>query len=167
MSMDKLYPYMTEISLEDIVSAIQIQNAFELVEDVEGLFTSKTTVFDAKLEINIIEKGIEFRVEMEVPTIDSIVLEEVEPIIKEGWLETFSLRLEDIGGAVQNKFDSVEIELKNEKKVVIIIEFSSESINRGIGDAKAIVDYIEGTYREGIIPGFKYDKMVADLIGYF
>jgi len=158
---------MSEISIEDIVSAIQIQNAFELVEDVEGLFTSKTTTFDAKFEVNIIENGIKCRVEMEVPTIDSIVLEEVESIVKEGWLETFSLRLEDIGGAVQNELDSVEIKLKNEKKVGIIIEFSSESISRGIGDSKAIVDYIEGTYREGIIPGFKYDKMVADLIGYF
>jgi hypothetical protein len=48
----------------------------------------------------------------------------------------------------------------------VIVEFAFTDIDerRGVDDAAAIINYVEGTYVQGIIPGYDYVDPVAGLV---
>jgi len=47
---------------------------------------------------------------------------------------------------------------------VTTYEFTLGSADRAADVAKAFVEYVEGTYVEGIVPGYSYEGKVADLV---
>jgi len=48
----------------------------------------------------------------------------------------------------------------------VVVEFAFTDINerRGVDDAAALVNYVEGTYVQGLIPGYEYVDPVAGLV---
>ncbi|HET7324617.1 MAG TPA: DUF5813 family protein, partial [Halococcus sp.] len=51
-----------------------------------------------------------------------------------------------------------------DETVVIECAFIHDNPTRAAEAAKALIEYVEGTYVEGIVPGYSYLPPVADLL---
>ncbi|WP_435069001.1 DUF5813 family protein [Haloplanus sp. C73] len=142
--------------------AFRSHDSFERIDD--GRFASTTTTFDATVEAEEVEGRIDYTVQIRVPTLSAAVDGDVADVVEEGWVETFELRVADADGVVRGDHDfDPRVEVRDGK---VVAEFTFTDINeqRGVDDAAAIVDYVEGTYVQGIIPGYEYVDPVAGLL---
>lgn len=137
-------------------------DAFEKRDD--QTFESTATAFDGR--VSVAEEGAEvtFDVEVRVPMLDAVVEGDVAEVVEDGWYETFALRTEDIGGVTKADRDlTVDVRREGEEAVVET-SFSDVNERRGVDDAGAVIDYVEGTYVQGVIPGYEYTDPVTSLI---
>ena len=152
---------MTDELVRAAERELSAHGAFEARDDG---FAVTTTPFEAAVSVEETNGGVDFRVEVRVPTIDAAVADEaVAPVVREGWFETFDRRLQDVDGALYASVDEPLVSLRAES-VEVEAGFHSSRPPQGVEDAKALVDYVEGTYMEGIIPGYDYDEPVAGLL---
>lgn len=123
-----------------------------------GVFSIGGMDFEAWVRI---DEGAVVLVE-EVPTLDATVVgETVAPVVSEGWLETFERRIEDVRGVVEAPMDDPEVHRDGD---VIRVETRIAVGDHEIPDeALAAANYIEGTWVEGIIPGYEYDDRVQSI----
>jgi len=139
--------------------------AFERSEDGHAV---TTTPFEATVTATPAEaegRDAAFEVVVEVPTLDAAVAEAVvADVVEDGWFETLALRLEDAYGVAEvDALADPEIERTGDR-VLARFEFVAWNADAGVADAKAIVDYVEGTYVQGIVPGYEYAEPVASLV---
>lgn len=139
-------------------------------------FTTSTTAADARITVEEtgdgtgIESGSEtgavYHVTVRVPTIDSVVAgETVAQVVREGWFETFERRLEDVGGATVSDPAPPTAEVdETADEVVVRTTVEPGRPGGGADDVKAVVDYVEGTFVEGLIPGYTYREPAAGLL---
>lgn len=150
-------------------SAFERHDAFRV--DGDG-FRLETVTFDATATV---ESGDDegaggaatFRLTVRVPTLDAAVEEDVGPAVQNGWFETLALRLEDAPGAVRDSVDLVDLRVSEDAErgeVVATFDYTVSSVQRAPGVAKAFAEYVEGTYMEGIVPGYSYRGRVAELL---
>jgi hypothetical protein len=105
-----------------------------------------------------------FSVIVTVPTIDVAAADEVGSAVTTGWCETFALRLGDaFDVATTSDHDEPTVE-RGGGVVTARFEYRAWRADRGVADAKALVDYVEGTYAQGVIPGYEYEGPVASLV---
>jgi hypothetical protein len=147
--------------------AFRDHGSFERRDD--GRFESVTTPFEAVVDADTAGGGeIAFDVTVRVPMLDEVVDGEVAEIVEEGWFETFSLRAVDVSGVTSRERDlSPDVsETSHDGTRVAVVEASFTDIDerRGVDDAGALIDFVEGTYVQGIIPGYDYTDPVAGLI---
>ena len=137
-------------------------SAFEQVDD--ATFESTATTFEATVEASEEDGPIRFAVEVRVPLLNSVTEDEVAAVVEDGWFETFELRVADIGGVFRTERD-LEPTVRRRSET-IRVEASFEDINerRGVDDAAAVVDYVEGTFVQGIIPGYEYTEPVSGIM---
>ena len=143
--------------------ALRASDAFE--PDGDG-FAVPTTAFAARVVVEETDDQPRYRVTVRVPTLDAVVVgETVAPVVQDGWLETFTLRLEDVGGVTRSSVPEPTVAVDEAAgEVVVETAVPADPPSRGAEDAKAVVDYVEGTYVEGIIPGYTYRDPVDGLI---
>ena len=105
-------------------------------------------------------------VEAELPTLNAVVTDtDVGPAVANGWYETLTLRLADIAPAT--KWDATDIETRVERTdecVRAVYQFPLRYPRRAGEDVAAIAQFVEGTYLQGVIPGYEYDDPVAGLL---
>lgn len=154
---------MTDEFVREAERALRGHGAFE---ENENEYSIETSPFDATVRVAEAAGSVEYRVVIRVPTIDAVVRDErVAPVVQEGWFETLERRLKDIGGVVRVEPAEPVVTLERDRgDVVIETSFETPVAQRGVEDAKAIVDYVEGTYMEGVIPGYEYREPVAGMI---
>lgn len=153
---------------ERVASELAANDAFER-ED--GRYVVTTTAFDAAVRLGRDGDGaggtpdVRLSVTVRVPTIDSVVAgETVAPVVRDGWFETFERRLEDVGGVTRGDVD-LPTARHDEAAGEVVVETSLPADRPGAAeDAKAVVDYVEGTFVEGIIPGYTYREPAAGLV---
>jgi hypothetical protein len=106
-----------------------------------------------------------YRVTVRTPTIDAVVAgEAVADVVADGWFETLERRLDD-AHAIAETDDAAPPEIRREDETVsVVVEFVREDPAGAPEDAKAIVDYVEGTWVQGIIPGYDYREPAASLL---
>jgi hypothetical protein len=99
------------------------------------------------------------------PLLSRAVDGEVGPDLESGWFDTFALRLEDAPGAVRDNLDLETLAVRREGGDAVA-EFTFEwgNADRAPAIAKALGEYVEGTYMEGIVPGFEYREPVASML---
>jgi hypothetical protein len=105
-----------------------------------------------------------YHVEVRTPMLDAVVeSEDVAEVVEDGWFETLELRLDDAHTVTDAETAAPpEIERKGDE-VVLTAEFESEDPERAAEDALAIVEFVEGTWVQGIIPGYEYGEPAASL----
>ena len=146
-----------------LVRAFGDANAFEPTP--EGTYRQTTTVFDTEVAPSVGEDGeSQFLVTARVPLLSDIVESDVAPVVEDGWYETFALRVKDIGDVTVGNHDLDPTVEREAGEAVASVEFSDIDPSRGVADAKAFVDYVEGTYVQGVIPGYEYTGPVAGLL---
>jgi hypothetical protein len=154
---------MTEAVLESAERSLTDHGAFE--ERGEE-YAVTTTVFDAVVRVGTAGDTLSYRVAVAVPTLDAAVEgEDVAPVVQEGWFETFERRIEHLDGTTRVDTGPPNVTLDLDAgEVRVEIGFETNLPARGTEDAKALVDFVEGTYLQGIVPGYEYREPVAGLI---
>jgi hypothetical protein len=142
--------------------AFRDHEGFERVDD--GRFESTTTTFDAVVDATETDGRIDYTVCIRVPSLSAAVDGDVAAVVEEGWLETFELRVGDVGGVVRGDHDFDPTVDLTAGEVVVEFGFTDIDERRGVDDAAAIVNYVEGTYVQGIIPGYDYVDPVGGLV---
>lgn len=149
--------------LERAERALATGGSFERRE--EG-FAASATPFDATVRLQPVEDAVRYELEMTLPTLDRVVAgETVADVVHEGWFETFERRLEDLDGALRTDAETPSVELDERAGTVTVrVGFTTARPDHGAEDAAALVGYVEGTYLEGVIPGYTYREPVAGLL---
>jgi len=152
---------MTETSGR-VARAFRDHDSFDRVD--EGRFETTTTTFDAIVEATERDGRIEYVVRVRAPSLSAAVESDVAAVVEEGWLETFELRVADADGAVRGEHDIDPAVDLTADEIVVTFTFTDINERRGVDDAAALVNYVEGTYVQGLIPGYEYVDPVAGLV---
>lgn len=128
-------------------------------------FAVTTTPFEAVVAVKAGET-VTAAVTVWAPTLSAAVAdgEAVADVVEEGWLETFERRMEDADQPLSpGREVDPDVRTANGE---VVVEASVEAGSPGAAaeDARALVEYVEGTYMEGVVPGYEYDDPVAGLL---
>lgn len=153
---------MTELP-ERAARAFERHEAFERAD---GGYEVTTTRFDGWVTAAETDGWEhEYTIEVRAPMLSSVVDEYVGPAVEDGWFETYELRLEDAPMAVR---ENVELEacrvFEEDGEAVAVFVFRWGNADRAAAIAKAIAEFVEGTYMEGVIPGYRYGPPVSELL---
>lgn len=155
---------MTE-PLENARQAFERHTAYS-TED--GEYILGTTAFDSRVvasESDADSWMLRYRLTVRTPTLASAVEEDVGPSLREGWFETFKRRLEDAPGAVREDITLDDFSARSDDgEAIAEFAFQFGNSDRAPDVAKAIAEYVEGTYVEGIVPGYTYRPPVSELL---
>lgn len=139
---------------DGIAPALVAHGRFEDRQD--GLVPTRTT-FDARV---LVEDDV-VRIVNEVPTLDAAVADEtVAPVVEDGWYDTFERRVERIDGVTASDDVTVTSVERDETTITVETELVA-SPGTVADDAIAVISFVEGTWIEGIIPGYDYVDTVA------
>ncbi|MFB6353420.1 MAG: DUF5813 family protein [Halobacteriales archaeon] len=132
----------------------------------DGSFVATATPFDATVSLEDADQGVRYVLELSLPTLDAVVAgETVADVVEAGWFETFERRLEDLDGALRSEPAPPTVELDERGQTVAVeASFVADRPDLGAEDAAALVGYVEGTYVEGVIPGYTYREPVSGLL---
>ena len=131
----------------------------------EGTFESTSTPFAGRVDAAAADDGhTEFSIRVTVPLLDAVTEDAVAPVVEDGWYETFERRVVDIGGIFRTERDLEPTVTRRADAVVVETRFSDRNERRGVDDAAAVVDFVEGTFVQGIIPGYEYTEPVTDIL---
>jgi hypothetical protein len=135
----------------------------------ETTFESVTTPFEGLVTAAATDGAeVEFSVTVRVPMLDEVVEGEVAPVVEEGWFETFALRTADVGGVTRREHDlspTVTEAVHGGTRVAVVEStFTDLDEQRGVDDAAALVNFVEGTYVQGVIPGYDYTEPVTSIL---
>jgi hypothetical protein len=142
--------------------AVARHDAFERVGETR--FESTTTAFDAVVTTGEVDGRVALDVQVRVPTLSAVVVDEVAPVVEEGWLETFELRVDDVADVTAADRDLEPTVRRDDEGVVVEATVTDLNERRAVDDAAAVVNYVEGTYVQGIIPGYDYTEPVSGLL---
>jgi hypothetical protein len=144
--------------------AVRDDGSFERTAD--GRFELTTTAFEAVMTATEREGDgrIAFEVRMRAPSLSAAVDGDVADVVEEGWVETFERRIADVGGAMRGDDPPEPTVRVTADEIVVEASFADVDERRGVEDAVAIVNYAEGTYVQGLIPGYDYVDPVAGLV---
>jgi hypothetical protein len=142
--------------------AFRRHDSFERA-DADG-YEHVTTAFDAAVVPSPAEGAVRFELRMAVPTLNAVTEDAVADVVEDGWYETFALRVEDVGGVTATDRDLSPAVAREGDEVVVEMAFEDLDANRGVDDASALVNFVEGTYVQGVIPGYEYREPVTDIL---
>jgi hypothetical protein len=154
---------MTEEIPDSARAAFEAHDAITATE--EG-YAVETTVFDAFVRAS---DGPDYKntytVTVFVPTLSAATAGDVGPAVEDGWQDTLERRLADAPQSTRASVDLHELaveEIDDELQITVTFEWGNADRAAAIG--KTFVEYVEGTYVEGIVPGYEYESPVADLL---
>jgi hypothetical protein len=143
--------------------AFRDHGSFERVDD--GRYESTTTPFDGHATVEAGEEGrLRFGVAVRVPLLSETVDGDVAAVVEDGWYETFERRVVDVGGVTAGEYDVEPTVRRRDGRAVVEASFSDVNARRGVDNAGAVVDYVEGTFAQGIVPGYDYVDPAASLL---
>jgi len=160
-------PYTTSMTEtpDRFVRAFEAHEAFERADD--GWFGLTTTRFGARVTATGTDEwALRYTVTVRAPMLSTAVVgEAVGPAVEEGWFDTYELRLEDTDMAVRQDvaFDDYRL-VEEADDAVAVFEFEWENADHVPEMAKSMTEYVEGTYMEGIVPGYEYRPPVSELL---
>lgn len=132
----------------------------------EGRYAHVATPFEAGVDVAAGEDGrVAFDVAVRLPVLSTVAVEDVAPVVEEGWLETLERRVADASGVVRGDHDVSPATTREGDEAVVSASFADLNERRGVDDANAVVNFVEGTYVQGVIPGYEYTEPVTSLVG--
>lgn len=140
--------------------------AHEAFERNGEWFTVTTTKFDGRVTAaETDEWDIAYTLEVRAPMLSAVTADEVGPAVEDGWFDTYDRRLEDTHMAVRQDVDFSDRRVFEEADdAVAVFEFEWGNADHVPNMAKAMTEYVEGTYMEGIVPGYDYTQPVSEML---
>ena len=154
---------MTDDLPERVVRAFQRHEAFQ--RDGNG-FAVTTTTFDGRVTADDTDdRALSYTLEVRAPTLSAATEETVGAAVQEGWFETYERRLEDAPMAVRFDVGLESLRVTEDgDEAVAAFEFRWHNADQAPDIAKAMAEYVEGTYMEGIVPGYRYRPPVSEML---
>ncbi|APX97075.1 DUF5813 family protein [Natronorubrum daqingense] len=149
---------------EEIAAGLESHDAFARADDA---FALETTVFETQIDAEPApdKRAGRFHVTVTLPTLDAAVAgETVASVVEDGWFETLERRLEDVYTVAYTDTHDDPVVEREASNVTVSLEYSAWDAGEGVEDAKTLVEYVEGTYAQGIIPGYEYRGPAATLL---
>ena len=156
---------MTDLP-DSVARELESHDAFAPLEDGSG-YDLTTTVFETTVTADPAEgkRDGEFRITVFLPTLDAVVADEsVAPVVEDGWFETLERRLQDVFGVAHTSTHDEPVVERGDDEVTVTLEYVAWDAAEGVDDAKALIEFVEGTYAQGIIPGYEYRGEAATLL---
>jgi hypothetical protein len=154
---------MSEELPDRAVRAFEASDAFER----DGRwFAVTTTRFDGRVTAEETDEwAIAYTLEVRAPMLSTAIEGDVGSAIEDGWFDTYELRLEDAGMALRQdlEFDAQRV-FEEAGDAVAVFEFEWDNADHVPAMTKAIAEYVEGTYVEGVVPGYEYRPPVSELL---
>jgi hypothetical protein len=125
-----------------------------------------TTAFEGLLREAVPgDDGVVYTVTVRVPTLRAATADDVGDAVAADWLRTLRRRLADAPQATRAdlELDSLDVEA-TDGTVEIEYVFTWDDAGSAPGIVKTLVEFVEGTYVEGVVPGYEYESPVADLL---
>jgi hypothetical protein len=69
-----------------------------------------------------------------------------------------------VGGVLRADRDLAPAARRTDDRVVVESTFADLDPRRGVADALALINFVEGTYVQGIVPGYEYEGAVAEVV---
>ena len=129
-------------------------------------FTLTTTAFDGRVTVETTDEwALRYTLEVRAPTLDSATADEVGDAVASGWFDTYELRLKDAPMAVRQDVELDEQRVFEEAgDAVAVFRFEWGNADHAPDIAKAMAEFVEGTYMEGIVPGYEYEPPVSGML---
>lgn len=146
-----------------------VERAFERADAFESTpegFRATTTAFEGRVTVaDATDDEVVYALTVRAPTLDAATTDEIGEAVHDGWFETLELRLADAPKATRSavELDEYGVELRGDE-VVVHYRFAMADPVGAAAVAKTFVEYVEGTYVEGVVPGYDYEPPVADLV---
>lgn len=155
---------MTDGIPERAERAFEGHDAFE--RDGDG-YRVTTTRFDGHVTAEETDDwALRYRLVVRTPMLSTAVDGEVGEAVEAGWFETFERRLEDAPKVTRTDVELDGLDLTEEDgDAVATFEFEFGNADHAPDVVKAVAEYVEGTYVEGVVPGYDYEGVVAELLG--
>lgn len=138
-----------------------VESEFEAASKVVGTesgYVVETATFEAVATVGADTVGVT----VELPTLSAVVVDEsVAEVVEDGWFETLERRLDGVVDVTPATVSAPTIE-RHVDSVVVTVEVTPRS-GSVVDDVVAVVNFIEGTWVGGIIPGYEYVDRVAAL----
>jgi len=151
---------MTENSAAE--QALSDHDAFE--PSAAG-YRLSTIVFDATVTVDGDADGVQYTVTVDAPTIADATQDEVGPTVRTDWFETFERRLADAPDATRKSVELDAFSVDDDGETVTVrYRFTWPDATGGVEIAKTFAEFVEGTYVEGIVPGYEYTPPVSELL---
>lgn len=146
----------------------RVRRAFtdhDAFESADAGWRVVTTAFDAAVSAeSATDKPVHFSVTVTVPTLSAVTADSVADVVEDGWAETFERRVVDVGGVTRGDSEFDPRVTIGDDEITVTFDLRERNVARGVSDAKALVDFVEGTYVQGVIPGYEYTEPVSDLL---
>lgn len=145
---------------------VAVHRAFERHEtytDANEGFIVETTVFDSRVVAEVSDETV-YTLTIRTPTLSSAVEEDVGANLLDGWFETLERRVEDAPKAVRADIELTAAVEPDDGEAVVTLQFPFDRPERAPAVVKAMTEYVEGTYVEGVVPGFTYRPPVSELL---
>lgn len=154
---------MSEELPERFVRAFESHEAFE--RDGEW-FSVTTTTFDGRVTAEETEEwALSYTLEVRAPMLSTAAEGNVGSAVEDGWFETYERRLEDAPMAVRADVALDEQRVFEEAgDAVAVFGFEWGNADQAPDIAKAMTEYVEGTYMEGVVPGYEYGPPVSEML---
>ncbi|TQQ80518.1 DUF5813 family protein [Halonotius roseus] len=149
---------------DGLARAVDSHRAFDSESDAETTFVSTTTAFDGVVDAESTDDGVSFTVTVIVPMLSTVTDDDLAPIVEDGWYETFERRVTDVGAIFRIERELTPAVSHDGSEAVVTATLTDRNVERGVDDAAALIDFVEGTYVQGIIPGYTYTDPVAGLL---
>ncbi|GAB7018523.1 DUF5813 family protein [Halostagnicola bangensis] len=148
---------------------LESHDAFTPRDDGDG-HQLETTVFETIVTADEGEgkRDGKFHVTISVPTLSAATNDDAGPsvdqIVEDGWFETLERRLEDTFSLAHTSTHEEPTLERGSDEVRVILEYVAWDAGEGVEDAKTLIEYVEGTYAQGIVPGYEYEGEAAALL---
>jgi hypothetical protein len=133
----------------------------------EGSFALESTAFDVRATASAVasERAGRFRLVVTVPTLSACVTDPsaVADVVEDGWFETLERRLGDAYDVAKTSVEGEPTLDRGAESVRVAFAFEPWQADTGVSDAKALAEYVEGTFLQGLIPGYEYVGVAAEL----
>jgi len=97
-----------------------------------------------------------------VPTLDAATNDEVADVVEDGWYDTFERRVRDADSVT--RADDVDVTGVSRAGGDITVELTMDPrLGKAAEDALALVNYVEGTWFQGVVPGYDYVEKVQEM----
>jgi len=140
--------------------------AHEAVAPTDGDYAVTSTVFNATVTASGDEEsGTRWTVTVTVPSLVAATSDPVGEAVADGWFQTLERRLADAPAATRADLELADLSVERRGlEVVVRFAYDWPDADRAVAIAKTLVEYVEGTYVEGIIPGYSYEEPVTNLL---
>ncbi|AHF98609.1 hypothetical protein HALLA_06840 [Halostagnicola larsenii XH-48] len=147
---------------------LESHDAFAPRGDNTG-YDLETTVFETTVTAEEGEgnRDGEFHITIALPTLSAAAADTgptVEQVVEDGWFETLERRLEDTFSLAHTSTHEEPVLERDPDEVRVILEYVAWDAAEGVEDAKTLLEYVEGTYAQGIVPGYEYEGEAATLL---